>query len=113
VVGAGPSFLAAGMGVADEVHHGGLPGAEALLVGTVADPIRPAQALSASLPPEFTTMFCVVYGFSNAASHRPGLPMVALIMIGNNVSNIVLMPRNGPGPWTPWACCWERPPRSG
>src|SRR5215207_1067320 len=38
MVRAGPSLLAASMGVADEVHHGGLPGAWGASLGTVADP---------------------------------------------------------------------------
>src|SRR5919107_1222532 len=57
VVGAGPPLLAAGMGVADEVRHSGLPSALDLLLGTVPNRIswhkrcpRPFSQSSSDVP---------------------------------------------------------------
>ncbi len=47
-------------------------------------------------------------GFSPVTTGLAFLPMIAMVMISSNVSNIVLMPRFGPRPLVTTACCSPR-----
>jgi len=48
-------------------------------------------------------------GYSPVASGLAFLPMIAVVVLAANLSNVVLLPRVGPGRWSPPACCWRRP----